>query len=232
MLMPLSNLRKRLHAFPLLNALSADELDRLFPHIEIWNAEPHTRLFRQGQAAAHFFLVMEGRIKECVYDTTNHEEEVIGLYKDGDVIAQELLGMDQPIYSSDGLALNRVQLVAVEIEAFLSLVHDTHPVVRDLLARMSQQLMHDRVRNHELRSYSARQRVVRYLLKTLREQAASAPAPIRLRLQGNRDEISAYLSMRVETFSRALGELRKDGLIQVSGKHVTIRNPAGLQMTI
>jgi len=50
------------------------------------------------------------------------------------------------------------------------------------------------------------------------------------RLSLDRGNIANLLGLTVETVSRALAQLQRDGLIRVSGKHVVIRDRAALQL--
>ena len=75
----------------------------------------------------------------------------------------------------------------------------------------------------------ADERIAVFLLGLLRRtQRLSEPEP-ELTLSMRREEIASYLGMTLETVSRALGRLQRDGLLEVHLRQVIVRDIVRLQ---
>lgn len=89
--------------------------------------------------------------------------------------------------------------------------------------------LHDLHRHHaDVSCVDAGCRLARWLLRA-GAGADEAPSPVKLQLRQRKKHIARHLHLTAETFSRTLRELQQQGLIQVDGYVITLRNPSALQ---
>lgn len=103
---------------------------------------------------------------------------------------------------------------------------DTHPQLhRRLVQRCLDALDASQQAMLNAAALSNRDRLL-HLLKRLIEHCRKAGLSdhSRSRLPLSREDIAGMLGVRQETLSRLLGRLKEDGLIEVSGRHIVLRN--------
>ena len=75
---------------------------------------------------------------------------------------------------------------------------------------------------------SAEQRLASFLLNLSRRLEARGYSATEFHLRMTRSEIGSYLGLNLETVSRTLSSLHHRGLVEVSGRHVLLRNRPAL----
>lgn len=178
-------------------------------------------VFEQGDAAAAFFLILEGQIK---LSRINHDgnEAVVHIYESGATFAEAAMFMGG-VYPVSAQALTAARLVAIDAAALKRKVATAPDVVFLMLASLSRHLkiLVDQIENMKLLSGDAR--VARFLLELCPTRTGTASVV----LPYEKAVIANQLGMQPETFSRALSRLRGVG-VAVSGQSVEIASLARL----
>ncbi|MGB3408052.1 MAG: Crp/Fnr family transcriptional regulator [Jannaschia sp.] len=116
----------------------------------------------------------------------------------------------------DVVAATDVTLCLFRRDAFEALLRDTPHVAGRLLAMSLDELDAARDWMVLLGRKTAREKVATLLAIILR-RAASDAAPMRVELPLSRDAMASYLGLTIETVSRQITALRKDGVIRLVG---------------
>ena len=154
-------------------------------------------------------------------------ERTTDIYLPGEPIGLEAFGgWRQPDYL---VAMEPSSYCEVPLARVRQLMTDK-PAVRDAVPYMiGSALLTTRQRLLSLSQGPARAQLSTFLLD-LRERRLRRGLPgDHFRLGMDRQDIAGLLGLTMETVSRAMGELRKAGLIAVSGKHLTILDPSKLR---
>ncbi|MEA3410156.1 MAG: Crp/Fnr family transcriptional regulator [Pseudomonadota bacterium] len=125
-------------------------------------------------------------------------------------------------------AIERTTLIRIPGQVILGSIQRSPEFTRRLLAGLSQRL-HYLISDVE--SYcllSSSQRVAGYLLQEL-ERFHKSTDDMTIRLPASKGAIASRLSLTPETFSRTLHHLVEEGVIDVTGKTIAVRDLESLR---
>jgi CRP/FNR family transcriptional regulator len=193
----------------LFGPLGDTDLNTIQPHIVQVHRAVGEALYEAGDPGESVYTLRSGIVRlERVSE--RGDRRIVRLAGCGDLLGQEvLLG---GAYSDDAIACTPVTLCRIPSHVVQAL-GTLHPaLMRELMQRWQRALedSHDWVA--ELATGPARRRVLKLLLK-LGEYAQGAE-PLWL---PKREDIGAMLNLTVETCSRHISQLRRDGLLSTQG---------------
>ena len=204
------------------NAPGGRTLQALFlPQVAETFAPPRA-LFWEGDKAGHVFLVLEGclRMYRIMQDG---RRAILGFSYPGN-----LLGVSSSaIYTFTAEAVTPIRLDGLLGTASMSLSTTARISAPSVLPQICSEMTaaHDQVMR--LGRTAADQRVATFLLHTARRTGADAVTPVEIDLPIGRLDIADYLGLTVETVSRELSKLKRDGLISMRGPHKIILRRLG-----
>ena len=212
----------------LLAGLGEEELAHLTQHAEVRTYVPGEAVFAQGEAARQFFLVLAGIVR--LYRVSPQgEAKVIELIRPGALFAEAVffMGARYPVHAA---ALDRVRLIAFDFQDFNSRIEVNPGLAARMMAGMARRI-HDLVNEIDrLSTGSASQRLAYYLLGLL--HAEPAEAGVRLRLKVPKHVIASRIGVKPETFSRMLGRLREEGVLDVQEDILILHDVAKLRAVL
>ena len=179
-------------------------------------------LFSEGDKAAGFFFIQKGEVRITKLDEQGRELEVTRLGP-GDFLGEAVafVGGRFPFFAQ---TIKETEIAYFEIKAVLRAVDRDPRTARfflDLLARKCV-VLSERVESLGLRT--VRQRLVRYLLENCAE-----PSPCVVSLKIRKGELAHRLGTVSETLSRNLRQIQEEGLIEVRGRDIHIKDQARLR---
>ena len=210
---------KQSHLFSSLTEL---QLERVYRHSRIVRLEENQLLFAQGEEVAYFYLVLSGRIK-LFRVSAEGQEKIIEIVPQGGVFAEALMFMDQPSYPVSAAALANTVVVGIDARDFKAMLWDSVDTCLLLLGDMSFRL---RKLVHEIDTltlHSGTCRVANYLLQHMPEDREC------FELEIAKSVIAARLSVKPETFSRIIKNLREQGILSIDGTRITVHDRAALK---
>lgn len=210
---------KQSHLF---TRLTDVQLDRVYRHSQVVQLEEGQLLFAQGEDVTNFYLVLSGKMK--LYRVSpDGQEKIIEIVPQGGLFAEALMFMDQPHYPVSSAALSETTVIGVEANDFKDMLRDSVETCLLLLGNMSfrlRQLVHE---IDTLTLHSGTCRVASYLLQHAPDDRES------FELDTAKGVIAARLSVKPETFSRIIKNLRGEGVISIDGSKITIHNRDALK---
>lgn len=210
---------KQSHLFASLTEL---QLDRVYRHCRIFQLEVGQLLFSQGENVVYFYLVLSGKMK--LYRVSpDGQEKIIEIVPPGEVFAEALMFMDQPYYPVSAAALADSVVVGIDAKNFKAMLWDSVDTCLLLLGDMSFRL---RKLVHEIDTltlHSGTCRVANYFLQHASDEQECFDLDIA------KSVIAARLSIKPETFSRIIKNLREKGIISIDGNKITIHNRQALK---
>lgn len=209
----------------LFELLSAAQFDELASRTRLLRLNPGEQLFRQGEPAERFFLVLEGQIK--LYRTTpDGNEKVVEIMPPGRSFAEATLFMDMKGYPASAAAIANARVFAIPSKAYGELLRENNELCLRLLGSLSMRL-HQRLNEIEILSLqNARHRIAGYLARQL---PAGAGDGTELTLAAPKQIIASQLGVTPETFSRVLRSLSEAGTIEVRAATVVVNDIAALE---
>ena len=219
-----ANISQRVLRHPLFHPLDEIAQQRLLAAMREYRHPTETLLIRQGQAATHFFLVLEGRVK-LFRISVDGQEKVVEIIHAGQTFAEAVMFMQHSVYPVFAETLAATHIVSIPNDLMLQVLSEHPKSCLHLLGHLSIRL-HMRLGELEtLTLQNATQRFALYLIQQLENRAAES-ADIDLMLP--KHLIAARLSMQPETLSRLMARLRDEGLITITGRHIHIASVANL----
>jgi CRP/FNR family transcriptional regulator len=180
-------------------------------------------LFRAGQPCHSLFLVQAGCFKSCM-TSEDGREKVTGFHLRGDLLGIDSL--DAPTYACDAVALEDGEVWELPMSLMQSRGDEFLPHITALLAG---EIRRDWRWSLALGTLNAEQRVVAFLLDLGSRLASLGFSARHLLLRMTRAELGNFLSLQLETVTRALSRLAAMGLIAVEGREIRIENDGELR---
>ncbi len=212
---------RALQAAALFSRLDSAAVARLAGRFARASIQAGQILFRADQPAERFYIVFSGRIRVYLANPRG-ETQILHLVGPGETFAEAavLSGGTYPAFAE---AAEPSEVISVGRSDLIDVIRSDPEVAMGMLAGLSAKL-------HEFATLIERislQQVPARLAGALLEIADAAGAE-RFELPGTKKQLAARLGTVSETLSRALGKLRRLGLINVTGSRITILDRPGL----
>jgi len=211
---------------PLFRELDSDDLDRIASNTQEVRAARSEVLFRRGDPALGFHIIVFGQVK-LAFSSPRGDEKVVDLIGPGESFGEAVMFMERPhVVTAQALSDSLLLYIAREI-VFEELERDPR-FVRRMIAGLSSRL-HGLMSDLESDSLrSGTQRIIGYLLRDSDDNPESKNA-LEVTLSANKGVIASRLSLTQEHFSRILHDLSARGLIEVHGRSIYIPDVAKLR---
>lgn len=191
----------------LFGALDAAGLERIHAHIAAPVRAAGERIYARGEAGTAVYTVRAGIVRfERV--TEGGSRRILRLASRGDLIGQEAL-LARP-YSDDAVACTEVELCRIPQDLVDTLGSEAAALRRELMLRWQRALDEAESWSTDLAAGSARRRTLKLLQLLARHADADGGS-----WMPRRDEIGDMLDVTVETASRQISQLRRDGVVEL-----------------
>jgi CRP-like cAMP-binding protein len=210
-----------LSCLPLFAGLEADLVGRIGAACRIIELPAHRVLAVPGDPLNDAHFLVTGAIKRSalLYDGA---EKILELIRPGQLIAPSEV-FSTRTYASQIETIEASALVAITVDALRRFISEEPTLSLRALKMMAERHYAAEFEAISHHSLSVNQRVLDYLLNLASDRRGIA-GETTVRLDAKKHLIAARLGIAPETFSRALQQLSKDGLIFVSGSSLHIQN--------
>ena len=210
-----------LSRLPLFQELSPDQIAALETACRERRLAKGEMLFQKGDPAKGFFVVVFGQIK-LAFPSSQGNEKVMQIVGPRQSFGEAIMFLNRPCpVFAEGLVDSL--LLHIASGPVFELLENDPLFARRMLAGLSMRL-HSLVQDVETYSLrSSAQRVVGYLLQQC-PQSESGQGSFDISLPTSKQVIASRLNLTPETLSRIFHDLSSNGLINVSGKQITIND--------
>ena len=215
-------MKEELQKHFLFQRLTEEQLERVVARAKIIRLEDGEVLFQQGEAARRFYLVLDGRIKLSRL-APDGNEKVIELADAGHLFAEALMFLNAPRYPVGAQALGDTRVISIDAEDFLALLRESVDLCLALLADMSFRLRTLVREIDDLSLHSATCRVAAFLLSMAPENC------VEFELEVPKHVIASRLSVKPETFSRIIKNLKSREVLEIKGSRVCLLDRDALE---
>lgn len=205
---------KRHHLFSKLSNL---QLDNIYQHSQIHKLSEGQLLFNQADKVTAFYMVLNGKIK-LFRISPDGQEKIIELVKSGEVFAEALMFTNRADYPVSSAALCDTIVISINAKKFQEMLWDSTATCLLLLGDMSFRLRKMVNEIDTLTLHSGTCRVASYLIQEMSEGKNN------FKLDTAKNVIAARLSVKPETFSRIIKNLKNQGVLTIDGNCVTIHD--------
>ncbi len=206
----------------LFQRLEEEQLKQVEARAKMVRLEDGQYLFRQGEPAKRFYLLMEGHIK-LFRLAPDGNEKVIELVYEGQSFAEALMFRNEPRYPVCAQSLGKSLVMSIDADHYKNLLRGSVDLCMALLADMSYRLRALIREIDDLSLHSATCRVAAFMLTRAPEDAAE------FELDVPKHVIASRLSVKPETFSRIIKNLKSRQVVEIKGSHVRLLDRNALE---
>ncbi|TSA54361.1 MAG: Crp/Fnr family transcriptional regulator [Planctomycetaceae bacterium] len=180
-------------------------------------------IFFDGDEGNGFYLVIEGTVK--IYKVSSEgKEQILHIVKEGESIGAV------PVFSgksfpANAQAISKSHLLFFPRTEFVGLITNNPALIMNLLAVLSMRLREFTVQIENLSLKEIPGRLAAYLLYLSEEQGNENF----IKLNISKLQLANILGTGPESLSRALGDMRDRGLIEVDGSNIRLLDRVGLE---
>lgn len=178
-------------------------------------------LVRTGDAFHHLYAIRSGFFKTTIIHEDGREQ-ITGFQMPGELIGLD--GIAEGRYCVDASALQDSEVCVIPRAEIDRVMQCFTPFQNEMQRIMSREIVREQRVILLLGSLSAEERVASFLVNLSdRYQRLGLPAD-RFTLCMTRQEIGTHLGLKLETVSRWFSRLQSQGVIDIDGKQVAIRD--------
>ncbi len=207
---------------PLFKGLSGRQLDDLARAFPRRSYGPGETIFREGEPAEGFYILLSGRLK--IYKLSMEgKEQILHIIEAGEPFAEVAL-FSETTFPAYAEAIRESEAMFFSRKAFQQLVRDDPSIIMNMLAILSQRLKYFTRLVEDLSLKEVPQRLAAYLL-FLADREGSRQVSLGI----SKGQLASLLGTIPETLSRITARMAGGGLIEMQGRRITIIDRDGLQ---
>jgi CRP/FNR family transcriptional regulator, cyclic AMP receptor protein len=215
------------NSFCMLSKSATEEFDEM-KHVSLYPAG--AVIFIEGQDARGVYVVCQGRAKLTSSNAAG-KSLILRIAEPGTMVGMNACISGKP-YEATVETLQPAQLAFVHREDFLGFLNHQP----EACLQAAQHLACDCESAYEVirsigLSHSVPEKLARRLLQWSSD-AAPSDGTIRLKRSWTHEELAQLIGTARETVTRTLSDLKKQGILEVSGTTLFIRNKAALQKLV
>jgi CRP/FNR family transcriptional regulator, dissimilatory nitrate respiration regulator len=213
-----------LRSCQLFTGLPQSALEQIAEVTVLKSLEKGEYFFHEGDPSPGFFVVQSGTVHVHRVNALG-QEQVIQVFRAGESFAEATLAASKGCHA-DARAIGFTRALLIQKDGILELLKRQPELAFRMLGSMSNHL---RVLVGQLEDFTLKDvetRLAHWLLKRCPNPRNEQPVPVELMM--TKRALAAELGTIGETISRTLAKFRKQKLIAVRGKTITILSPAKL----
>lgn len=217
------SVREILEMSQLFTGMDKDSLAEIETATSKKHAERGEILFYDGDPATSFYVVGSGKVKVFKL-SPDGKEQILMIAGPGDTFAEAAIFNDGR-YPASAEAIEASELLVVNRERFILLLGKNPKMAFSLIARLCQLLRKLAALVEELSLTDVTTRVAHYLVTQAESATGAAEGnDVTLTLPEKKTVLASQLGTIPETLSRSLSRLSKEGMIEVDGPRIHIKD--------
>ena len=192
---------------PVFSGLKSEVLGVLLAQARVVNLRHGSVLFRQGEPATSFFIIIEGWIKLSRI-TPAGDEAVLNVFAKGQSFA-EAVSLTSGRYPATASAVARTRVMMIPADHLIDCIRKMPEVAIAMIASTSQHLHLMVSRIEQLTAQSGMQRVADFLISL----TPCVKGPCTIELPYDKSLIAGRLGLKPESLSRVFAKLRAVGVV-------------------
>jgi CRP-like cAMP-binding protein len=218
--------RNLIRALPVFSAMGEAELDDVIGLAKARRIPKGTAVFRQGDVADTFFVLLHGRLK--VVKTTPHGQQmIIRFVNPGDIygIAKALRREDYPATASAVVDSVTLAWPAQAWDDFMA----AHPVFAvNVMQMMGERLQEAHARIKELSTEEVEHRVAHTLLRLVKQSGRHTDDGVLVDFPITQQDLAEASGTTLHSVSRVLGAWENTGLVATGRRRIVVRDVKAL----
>ena len=213
---------RSLHLF---STMDDEQLLQIITRVNRVTLDAGSILFHQGDHADHFYLLKEGQI-QLFLESREGQAKVIDVINPGQLFAEAVCFFEKQIYPVNAQAIQDSVLLSINLNIFRDILRNSVDACFHLMDAMCKRLHVQLTEIDNLTLHNATYRLAYHLLKSVPDDA---PSNTHITLHYPKSVLASRLSIKPETLSRILAQLKQKSIIDVRGNEIVLHNIAALR---
>lgn len=215
--------RSLIRGMDLFEGMSDEALEQMLQAALPRRLESGDVVFVQGEAARHFFVLLDGRLK--VTQTSPAGEQIVVRH----VVPGEVFGIARAIrrtdYPATAAAVTESLALAWPSERWDAFVAASPALAVNALQTVGQRLQEAHVRIRELSTEEVERRVAHGVLRLMKQAGRKVEDGIVIDIPLTRQDIAEMTGTTLHTVSRLLTAWSERGLVESGRKRIKVTDP-------
>jgi len=212
---------------PLFKSLTEAEMRALAARVSKRHFQRGELLFGEGDPCTGLFLVASGKIRIFKLSAAGREQ-VLAVEEPGSSFA-ELPVFDGGNYPAAASALEDANVLFISRKDFQNFCREHPDVALKVIAVVGSRLRRLVGIIEELSFTTVRQRLIAVILRLAEASGRPSREGVHLQLTMSHQDLASELGTVRELVSRNLSRLQAEGFLEVDGRKIIIKDPAGLR---
>jgi CRP-like cAMP-binding protein len=212
---------------PLFEGLNDAERNTLAHDYGLRRFSDGETVFHEGDTGQTLYLIVSGRVRIYV-EAEDGQEASVQVYGPGEFFG-DLAAIDELPRSASAVALEPTTLAAVGRERLREHLRRSPQLALNFLKVLSERLRYSTEQVRRLSFRDVAGRVARRLLDLAEQHGVSGADGLRISFPLTQTELASLVGASRESVNKALGNLRRQGLIAVDQNHITVRDAVALR---
>lgn len=184
------------------------------------------RLYQMGEPFRNLYAIRFGHFKTYQINAAG-EQQITGFQMAGELLGMDAISGDH--HHCDAVALEDSEVCEIPFSDLEELFAHVPALLRHFHRIMSQEITREQNVMLLLGNMRAEQRFAVFLINLSARYAARGYSSTSFQLRMSREDIGNYLGLTIESISRLLSRFKKQGLLTVDKREVTLLEPALLK---
>lgn len=187
-----------------------------------------TRILHEGEPAGSVLILLRGQVKVVAVSPRNGAQTVLAVRGPGDIVGELSAVRGWPRMASID-AVNTVEVLRISGAHFARTLAAREAVTRAVLQVVCARLREDGARRVAFGDGNLGRRVEVALFELMRHHGAVSGGGATITLPFTQQELADYIDASLVTVTRALGSLRKEGILRTGRQQIVILHPEELE---
>ncbi len=210
---------------PLFSMLDDEQLLKIVTRVTRVKLDAGEILFCQGDHAESFYLLRKGQM-QLYLESPDGQEKVIDVVHGGQLFAEAVTFFEGQVYPVNAQAMQYCELLSVNINIFRGILKESVDTCFNMLAAMCRRLHVQLKEIDNLSLHNATYRLAYHFLKSVPEDAGEDTHIV---LHYPKSVLASRLSIKPETLSRILAQLKHQEIIEVRGNEIVLHKIEALR---
>lgn len=184
---------------------------------EIIKVKEGDTIYEEGARSINVYLILKGIVK-CHTMDQDGKELITTLYNADDFLGFASL-MNNALYQESATALEPVELAAITKEQLNTIVSENHIIPLELMALLSDNISDIKHQLLQMAYSSVRKKTAQTLLQFAEIMNKDTSEPIKI----SRADLASVAGIATESLIRTLSGFKKEGLIEIEGRNIRIK---------
>ncbi|MDF2547249.1 Crp/Fnr family transcriptional regulator [Anaerosolibacter sp.] len=215
---------------PIFSQLSDESLEKIAAITVEKKYRKGTIIFMEGDPGEAIFFIKSGKVK-ISKTSSDGRELILNIYGDGDVFAEVTIFNDVQ-YPATSEVIEDAVVGMIMNKDLEELVKRDADLALQIIKILNKRLYMSQMKLKQMALSDTYVRTAQMIIKLAHEHGIEKNNAIELKLELSRQELANMIGTARETVSRALGQFKKEGSIDISGKKIVVKNMEKLKTWI